>query len=68
MEVSGVTLRLGRSSLPTVVVAGVVVPSRLLQQAVVAVVVRLVLVVLAVLLAVRVVFLRQLPTQLAAKV
>jgi len=68
MEVSVVTLRLGRSSLPTVVVAGVVVPSRLLQQAVVEVVVVLVLAVPVVLLAALVVFLRQLPTQLAARV
>jgi len=68
MEVSVVTLRLGRSSLPTVVVAGVVVPSRLLQQAVVEVVVGLVLAVPVVLLAVLVAFLRQLPTQLVARV
>ncbi len=68
MEVSVVTLRLGRSSLPTVVGAGVVVPSRLLQQAVVEVVVVLVLAVPVVLLAALVVFLRQLPTQLAARV
>jgi hypothetical protein len=68
MEVSVVTLRLGRSSLPTVVAAGVAVPSRLLQQAVVEVAVRLVLAVPVVLLAALVVFLRQLPTQLAARV
>jgi hypothetical protein len=68
MEVSVVTLRLGRSSLPTVVAVGVAVPSRLLQQAVVEVVVWLVLAVPVVLLVVGVVFLRQLPTQLVARV
>jgi hypothetical protein len=68
MEVSVVTLRLGRSSLPTAVGAGVAVPSRLLQQAVVEVVVRLVLAVPVVLLAVLVAFLRQVPTQLVARV
>jgi hypothetical protein len=46
----------------------VAVPSRLLQQAVVEVVVRLVLAVPVVLLAVLVAFLRQVPTQLVARV
>jgi hypothetical protein len=68
MEVSVVTLRLGRSSLPTVVAAVVAAPSRLLQQAVVEVVVRLVLAVPVVLLAALVAFLRQVPTQLVARV
>lgn len=68
MEVSVVTLRLGRSSLPMAVGAGVAVPSRLLQQAVVEVAALPVLAVPVVLLAVLVAFLRQLPTQLAARV
>ena len=68
LVVLAATQPLVHSSLPTAVGVVPVVPSRLLQQAVVEVAALPVLEPLAVLLAVLVAYLRQLPTQLAARV
>jgi hypothetical protein len=68
LVVLAATQPLVHSSLPTAVGVVPVVPSRLLQQAVVEVAALPVLVLLVVLLAALVAFLRQVPTQLVAKV
>ena len=68
LAVLAATQPLVRSSLPTAVGAVPVGPSRLLQQAVVEVAALPVPVLLVVLLAVLAAFLRQVPTQLVARV